>query len=136
MNFSDQTDEVSAQLEADEILSLVRALPRVLIDLVGNANLVVRYGAGCQIHGDLWLVPMRVNTSWLADFLERAIDQHIFLPCDAEMRIDLESGDLKVAFCNEAHLHVGGSSESLRSAFLSSEPFSTVRMVGVSDGLG
>ena len=113
---------------------MARALPSVLSDLVGNANLVARYGAGCNIHGDLWLVPMQVNTSWLASFLEDSLKQ-IFHPGESEIRIDLTNGQLKISFCNEGHLHVGGNNMQLRSAFLSKAPFNGISMAGWSDGV-
>ena len=136
MTFLDQTDEVSDQLTSGMIESLALALPSVLRALVGEADLVVRYGAGCGIHGDLWLVPMQLNVSSLAEFMQRSLTQKIFLPGEAEIRIDLKNGQLKVAFCNEAHLHVGGSSAQLRKELLASEPFDNINMVGRSDGLG
>jgi hypothetical protein len=128
-------EQVSEHLAPENILSLVRALPSVLPDLIGDSQLIARYGAGCNIHADLWLVPMRVGVSWLASFLESTIAQQIFQPGDSELRLDLENERLKISFCNEGHLHLGGSDTPLRNTFLSKCPFNTIHMVGWSDGV-
>jgi hypothetical protein len=48
--------------------------------------------------------------------------EQIFAPGDSDLVIALENGDLRIFFCNEAHLHVGGNSAQLRRALLASEP--------------
>ena len=123
-------EDVSAKLAPNHILSLLRALQAVFKALVGDAKLIARYGFGNRLHGDLWGKPMRVATAWLDRFVQQTIEQQIFAPGDSDLCIALENGDLRIFFCNEALLHVGGNSAQLRRAFLASEPFNAVEMVG------
>jgi hypothetical protein len=60
----------SEHLPANQVLSALKALPDVILKILGECACTAYYGNGANLHGALLYVPMSVQTSVLPWFIE------------------------------------------------------------------
>jgi hypothetical protein len=107
----------SAPRNADAIRAFLASLPTVL-GVCGIRELVVVYGYGCEIHPDLWYKPMAIQVPQLLIFLERSVDQGIFIPGYSDLSICTSSASLVLDVSHEGRVDVSGSDLELVSRVL------------------
>jgi hypothetical protein len=115
---------VSAPVSAGELEALLKALPILLKDRLGNCPVKAMYGWGCNLHMDLWYVPMNVGTQWIERFIRESLEQRIVVPAQSDLYIELPDEKLEILFCHEGDIHVCGPDEELRNGILGAAPFS------------
>ncbi|GAA5081798.1 hypothetical protein [Lysobacter panacisoli] len=116
-------EHVSDIHDAESLALLLGALPGALVKLLGDQVISATYGYGCNLHPDLWYVPMKVGTGWLDRFVRESQEQRIFEPCRSDMCFEVPDGRLAVEFCHEGHVHLRGTDTRLREDFLRLTPF-------------
>ena len=114
---------VSKGLSREEIRGALLSLPQALKGLVGECLVTAMYGVGCKLHGQLLYIPMSVSTQWLHKFVADSVEQGIVVPGRSDICITTPEQGLKVLFCHEGDLHVGGRDDGLIARFISLEPF-------------
>jgi hypothetical protein len=116
-------EQVAKTHDAESLVSLLEGMPGVLAKLLGRQVISVMYGYGCNLHPDLWYVPMKVGTGWLDRFIRETQQQGIFEPYGSDIHFEVPDGRLEVEFCHEGHIHLKGSDARLREDFLRLPPF-------------
>ena len=106
-------------------MAALMATPGIIQDLLGDVEVIARYGTGtggplpAGGHG----TPISLNCSDLPSFLAESIAREILLPADSDFHLQLPDGRLKILFCHEGHIHVGGNDTDLVMRFVGFKPF-------------
>lgn len=116
---------ICAPLRAEELRSVLEALPAVLNECFGDCLVTAMYGWGCNLHKDLCYVPMQVRTRWADRFIKDSLDQRIFVPGESDLHFELPHG-LKLLFCHDGDIHVSCPDDAVREKLFASAPFSRV----------
>jgi hypothetical protein len=125
----------SDYLPEDLLRECVVALPRVLLALLGDAELTAMYGWGAKIHSDLTYQPMRVWTTWLESFIEDSLEHRIIVPGQSDFLFSIPEERLHIVICHESDIHVNGTDDLLIQRFLQTPPFSNVKFHSRDDGV-
>jgi len=113
----------SRNLTVIEFQSAMDSLPELIKQSVGNEFFIAMYGFGCDIHGDLTYVPMRLLPSHLPSFFRDSVAQRIFHPGKTDLLFEFPNQRLTITFCHEGDIHFGGKDSKLIECFLSASPF-------------
>jgi len=125
---SSYADKFSSDyLTSEEAMNALNALPEVLKRLLGESDVIARFGFDVNLHSDLSWVPMRDRTSTLQYFIEDIVAQGIIIPGKNDVFFEIPGERLTIHFCHEGDIHVNGQDDDLIRAFLASAPFSELR---------